>query len=197
MMNVQRQLFLGLALGSSLLFGSLPTLAQSNNQSDITGFIITTGDIVGGAFAPGRNGDFNPAAQVAIDRAAAALNGLLAKGAIAGIPVETQQALASILTETGNSTSAATQFQTTLVAAGADAKLAAGFVKSLQGLTAGSVISPGKLVGAIEAYNALINGGSGNFLQVAAPQLQAVKAALLQLAEALTKTNSPKANARP
>ncbi|MDZ4876362.1 MAG: hypothetical protein CLLPBCKN_005782 [Chroococcidiopsis cubana SAG 39.79] len=196
-MNVQRQLCISLALGSFLLVGSLPALAQKNNQSDVTDFIITTGDIVSGAFVPGRNGGFNPAAQVAIDRAAAALNGLLAKGAIAGIPQETQQALASILTETGNPTLAVTQFQNTLVAAGADSKLAAGFVKSLQGLTAGNVISPGKLVGAIEAYNALVNSGNGNFLQVAAPQLQAVKAALLQLAEALTKANSPKANARP
>ncbi|MGL4619977.1 hypothetical protein [Chroococcidiopsis sp.] len=197
MMNVQRQLCISLALGSLLLVSSLPALAQKNNQSDVTGFIITTGDIVSGAFVPGRNGGLIPAAQIAIDRAAAALNGLLAKGAIAGIPPETQQALASILTETGNPTSAATQFQTTLVAAGADSKLAAGFVKNLQGLTAGNVISPGKLVGAIEAYNALVNSGSGNFLQVAAPQLQAVKAALLQLVEALTKANSPKANARP
>ena len=49
MMNVQRQLCISLALGSFLLVGSLPALAQKNNQSDVTGFIITTGDIVSGA----------------------------------------------------------------------------------------------------------------------------------------------------
>lgn len=52
-MKIRRQLPLGLALGSSLLLsGTLPAGAQTGNQSDVTGAIITTGDIAGGAFAP-------------------------------------------------------------------------------------------------------------------------------------------------
>ncbi len=202
-MKIKREhLPLGFALGCSLVLGgTLPAGAQTGNQSDITGVITTTSDIAGGAFAPGGTITTftNPDIQAAVDEAAALISTQLAGGAlpvaatntpITSISATVQQSLQSLLTETGNVAAVSSQIESALInAPGAtntteNTTLVRNLITSLQGLTAGGSVSPPELVAAAEAYNAVIDASSGDFLTNPPPELLAIQSALSRLVNA-------------
>lgn len=195
MMKIQRQLFIGLALGSSLLLGALPVLAQRGNQSDVTGAIVTTGDIVGGAFSPKIDGSaggssrfVNTDVQTAVNQAAAAINTQLSQGTIPGFAGEVQSALASVLTGTGDTVAAASRLESFLSTTSVPQAQVQALVKSLQGLTAGGKVSPAKLVAAVEAYNAAVDseGFSATVSFGNNAPILGIRATLLQMVKAVT-----------
>ncbi|MBD1941525.1 hypothetical protein H6F50_04010, partial [Coleofasciculus sp. FACHB-712] len=110
-MNIKRlslNLGLGLALGSSLLF-SETAFAQTSGNSDVTGPIMTTSDVVNGAFIPDRGGRgrlaFRTAAIAsAVNQAAASVNSQTANNS-----------LGNVLTGTGNVAASASQLESGLV----------------------------------------------------------------------------------
>lgn len=201
-MNIKRlHLGLGLALGSSLLLsGTLPAQAQVGNQSDVTGAMITTSDIAGGAFAPSVGGGTvtaftSPGIAAAVNQAAASLNAQVSQGTLpvaatsgptTSIPATVLQALQSVLTGAGDVAVALSSIESALAnAPGAPSTtLVRNLLSSLQGLTAGGTVSPAQLVATVEAYNALIDASSGEFLGNPQPELLAIQSALSTLVNA-------------
>jgi len=201
-MNIKRlHLGLGLALGSSLLLsGTLPAQAQVGNQSDVTGAAITTSDIAGGAFAPSGGGGTvtaftSPSIAAAVNQAAASLNAQVSQGTLpvaatigltTSIPATVLQALQSVLTGTGDVAVTLSSIESALAnAPGAPSTtLVRNLLSSLQGLTAGGTVSPAQLVATVEAYNALIDASSGEFLGNPPPELLAIQSALSTLVNA-------------
>lgn len=182
----------GLVLGSCLLVIAIAPKAQAQaaiqsditgniitNLSDITGPIVTTSDIAGGAFAPGAGRRTylafrNSSVEVAVNQAALSLNSQLG------------QPLASLLTATGNVDVSASQLETGLINAtgGPSATTARSLSSSLRGLTAGGRVNPAKLAAAVAAYNALIDSSDGLFLRNPPEELLSIQSLLGALVNA-------------
>jgi hypothetical protein len=194
MKNILKQVSIGLALGSLLVSTTLPAQAQTGNASDVTGAIITTGDIVGGAFAPtpttrGRSASISSASfAFALSQAISIIISQLAQGtlpiavpgvAIASIPLTVQQTLLALLTGTGDPA----ELESAIAAIVDDPALAAELIAALQGLVANGTASPTNLLAAVQAYNAVIDA-SGVALGNPPPELVAVQSVLTALVSA-------------
>ncbi len=160
---------LGLALAIAGIVAQTPRAhAQSGNQSDITGVIVTTSDIVGG-FNPGggrrRIIAFQTSAiQNAANDAAVSINQQLEQRNLPIVATDTrtaisatvQQNLATILTNTGNVDASVTLIVNNLVSAGADRTLSQNLVSSLVGLTTSGRVSAQQFLIVTRTYNAFI-----------------------------------------
>lgn len=195
----------GLLGGTLLALGSvwigMPS-AQAN-LSDITGAIITSGDIAGGAFAPNGGGTTriafrsNNVAQ-AVNQAAAAINQQLSNN---GLPVlttgisttsfstNTQQLFLAVLTQGSNAGGASGQLIQSLVNNGVNPTLAQNMIGSLQGLTQGGNVNPAQFVRAVNAYNAIISTASGEALLEPSQELLAIQSVLANLTTAALSAN--------
>ena len=199
-MNIRHlplRLTLGFALAISSIVSDIPKAqAQSNNQSDITGTIITTSDVVGG-FAPGGGRRVvaafrTPEIKNAVDAAANSVNGQLAQGNLpvvatvssSAIPAAVQQSLQCVLTRIGDVEDCVTQIETALVNAGASPIISRNLLSSLLGLTAAGQVDPAKFRAVVQAYNALINTSSADFLGTPPEELRAIQAVLAVLLNA-------------
>lgn len=194
-MNIRHlplQFGLSLVLGMvGVVSGTVPAQAQSGNFSDITGTIITTSDVVGG-FGAGGGAETVIAFSTdeiedAVNGAASSVNELLATnrlpvvdtgGTPTPIPAAVQQNLAVVLTSTGNVDAAVVQIETGLVNAGANPTLARNLAFSLRGLTSRGAVEPAQFQAVIEAYNALINASSFEFLEEPPEELRAIQSVL-------------------
>ena len=169
---------LSLAVGFSLLLVNTKAHAQVGNASDITGPIPTTSDIVNGAFIPsggGASGRISFRNSDAVNRAADSINSQLANSS-----------LGSVLAGSGNVSTNASQLITTLsnASGGSNPALVRNLLASLQGLTSNGTVNAGELRAAIAAYNALINGSGGEFLNGRPDELLTIRAVLEALVNA-------------
>lgn len=164
--------------------------AQSGNQSDITGVIVTTSDIVGG-FNPG--GDrrriiaFRTSQiQDAANDAAVSINQQLEQQNLPIVATDTriaisgavQQNLAVILTNTGNVDASVTLIVNSLVSAGADRTLAQNLVSSLVGLTANGRVRAQQFLLVTRTYNAFIQNSSIELFSENPDSLRAIRSIL-------------------
>lgn len=182
-MNIKRlslNLGLGLALGSSLLLSETALAQTPAFNSDVTGPIMTTSDVVNGAFIPDRGGRGRLAFRTeaiasAVNQAAASVNSQTANNS-----------LGNVLTGTGNVAASASQLESGLVNAteGINPTLARNVVANLQGLTTNGRVDAVRLAAAVEAYNALINSSSGVFLSEPPDELLAIQSVLAALLNA-------------
>ncbi len=186
------QLGLGLTLG---IFGIgsaiLPAQAQSGNFSDITGTIITTSDVVGGFSPGGGTRTFlvfrTEEIESNVNNAALRVNQRLAANNLpvvatdqppTAIPATVQQNLAAVLASTGNVNAGVARIASGLVNAGANPNLAENLASNLSGLTARGTVEAAQLQAVVEAYNALINGSSFEFLEEPPEELRAIQSVL-------------------
>ncbi len=176
-MNIKQfslQLGLGLALAIAGVVSQTPQVqAQTGNFSDVTGNIITTSDIAGGAFAPGSDGErrlvfrtnqirdsvYGAAGEVNQQLAARNLP-IVATGAPTAIPAEVQQDLECVLAGAGNVDACQARLVNDIVNAGANPTLTQNLVSSIRGLTVNGRVDPAQFTTAIQNYNALINASS-------------------------------------
>jgi len=194
-MNIKHfplHLGLGFALAIVGVVSHAPTVqAQSGNQSDTTGAIVTTSDIVNGALVSSEGGELvivyiTRPIEEAVNGAASLVNQQLAAGNLpvlstdtpTAIPLTIQQNLEVLVTANGNVSASAAQIESALVSAGADASLAANLVASLRGLNSGGTVDAAQFQAAIEAYNALINGSPDSFVIEIPEELRAIRSVL-------------------
>lgn len=182
---------LGLALAVAGVVAQTPLArAQTGNQSDITGPMVTTSDIVGG-FNPGgdRRRDIafpTSAIQNAANGAAVSINQQLEQRNLPVVVTDTrtaisaivQQNLAVILTNTGNVDASVTLIINNLVSAGADRTLAQNLVSSLVGLTGRGRVSARQFLVVTRAYNAFIQNSPIELFSNNPDSLRAIRAIL-------------------
>ncbi|MEH2434732.1 MAG: hypothetical protein V7K25_10855 [Nostoc sp.] len=188
---------------------SLPAQAQTGNQSDVTGAIVTTSDIVGGTFTqPSQGGSvqavFPSSVQAIVNQTALDVIGRLNVNSLTSplgnsIPSETQQNLLSVLTTSRSlQENANSRLMNSLssVQGGPIGNQVQQLVNSLQGLVTISPasvttlpnvqINPTKLIAAVKNYNDLIDNSSEQFLNNPPPELLGIQSILLQLTKALS-----------
>jgi hypothetical protein len=232
-MNIQYSRFsLGLISAWALILCQIsqPASAQTGNQSDVTGAIVTTGDITGGAFFRTRTdftgtniitgdvkgGVFSPSTnggrviqgvvfakrliQIAVNQTALNILNRLSLNSFTSlsgqpIPIQTQRTLLGLLTSKEsvqlNTDSDPIAKALSGVPGSSTAEQAQQLVNSLRGLLqtdrskqtrlANGQVNAIRLVGAVNAYNNLINNSSAQFLNNPSPELQAIQSVLLQL----------------
>jgi hypothetical protein len=182
-----------LAVATLLLTTSLisPSGAQTGNQSDATGPILSTGDFTGQTFpttttVTGFQG--GEPAQIAVNQAANSVNTLLASNNLTSptgtpIPASVQQSILSILTgdaQAGDNINAVTAALTTAPGA-PPLSVIQDLLDSLDGLTADNAVVPTKLLAAVRAYNAMILASNEAFLSNPPSELRAIQASLAAL----------------
>ena len=193
MKHLPLHLGLGLALAIfGVLGGTSNAQAQVGNQSDVTGVIVTTSDLVGG-FSPGgdrrtnlafRTSDIRNAVYTAansVNQQLAARNlsvPVVANSAPTAIPTTVQQNIECICTRTGDVNACSGQFESGLINAGGDPTIVRNLVLSLQGLTAGGQVDAGRLTVVVRAYNALISASSTEYLGNPPEELRAIQSIL-------------------
>jgi len=165
-----------------------PVMAQTGNQSDITGPILSTSDFAGQTLpittttVTGFQG--GEPAQIAVNQAAASLNIQLADNNLTSptgtpIPAAVQELLLSILTgdaQAGNNINAlAAPFS------GAPPDLIQDLLNRLEGLTLGNTVNPVNLLAAVQAYNAMILASNEAFLANPPAELRAIQVFLAAL----------------
>lgn len=189
--NLPLNLGLGLAVAISGIISGIPQAqAQTGNQSDVTGTIVTTSDMVGG-FSPGGDRRLNqafatPAIQNAVNTAAASANQLLVQGNLPIVAIGPRTAISDVAqknlecacTRSGNSKSCVSEIERDLVNAGANPTLARNLALSFEGLTAGSKVEAPRLVAAVRAYNALVSNSSAEFLSNPPESFRAMQSVL-------------------
>jgi hypothetical protein len=201
-MNIKHlplQLSLGLALTILGVVDQTPKAqAQSGNQSDITGAIITTSDVAGGFNFSG--GDrrrliafASPGIQSSVNSAAISINQQLQQQSLAvvatdasqsAISVTVHQTLLIILTNTTNVDARVTQFVNGLVNAGAEANVSRNLVLSMVGLTAKGNVEAAQCQSVIRSYNVFIENSSIELLTNNPDELRAIRSVLAQLLNA-------------
>ena len=189
---------------------SPPAQAQTGNQSDVTGAIVTTSDISGGAFTHSQPGGRGVAhfssftVQTVVNQAAITvlkqlnINSLTSPTGTSISP-ETQQRLLLILTASKSVPEKASfaQIITALSSdqGGSTASEARQLAASLEGLfktrstTATSPkvsINANRLLAAIKAYNQLVNHSSAQFLNNPPPELVGIRSVLSELIKAVS-----------
>lgn len=178
-----------------LLTNSLvsPAMAQTGNQSDATGPILSTGDFAGQTFSTtttvtGFQG--GESAQTSVNQAAASVNTQLGNNDLTSptgtpIPASSQQAILSILTgdaQAGNNVNAVTAALYTAPGA-PPLNVIQDLLASLEGLTKDKKVAPAKLLAAVRAYNATILASNEEFLRNPPAELRAIQASLAKLVE--------------
>ena len=201
-MNIKHlplQLSLGFALAISGAVCQIPQAqAQSGNQSDITGVIITTSDVAGGFNFSG--GDrrrliafASPGIQSSVNSAAISINQQLQQQSLAvvatdasqtAVSVTVQQTLLIILTNTTNVDARVTQFVNGLVNAGAEANVSRNLVLSMVGLTAKGNVEAAQCQRVIRSYNVFIENSTVELLTNNPDELRAIRSVLAQLLNA-------------
>jgi len=190
---------LGFALAISGAVCQTPQAqAQSGNQSDITGVIITTSDVAGGFNFSG--GDrrrliafASPGIQSSVNSAAISINQQLQQQSLAvvatdasqaAVSVTVQQTLLIILTNTTNVDARVTQFVNGLVNAGAEANVSRNLVLSMVGLTAKGKVEAAQCQRVIRSYNVFIENSTVELLTNNPDELRAIRSVLAQLLNA-------------
>ena len=189
--NFQVSLVAAVLLTNSLVS---PVMAQTGNQSDITGPILSTSDFAGQTLpittttVTGFQG--GEPAQIAVNQAAASLNTLLADNNLTSptgtpIPPGVQQLLLSILTgdaQAGNNINAV--IAALYSAPGAPPlNVIEDLLASLERLTKDKKVVPAKLLAAVQAYNAMILASNEEFLGNPPAELRAIQASLAKLVQ--------------
>ena len=182
--NWQVSLVAAVLLTNSLVS---PGMAQTGNQSDATGPILSTSDFAGQTFpttttVTGFQG--GEPAQISVNQAAASVNTLLADNNLTSptgtpIPPAIQELLLGILTgdaQAGNNINAlAAPFS------GAPPDLIQDLLNRLEGLTLGNTVNPVNLLAAVQAYNAMILASNEAFLANPPAELRAIQVFLAAL----------------
>ena len=188
--NWQVSLVAAVLLTNSLVS---PVMAQTGNQSDATGPILSTGDFAGQTFPiPFVRTEFQGGepAQIAVNQAAASLNTQLADNNLTSptgtpIPAAVQQSLLSILTgdaQAGNNINAV--IAALYSAPGAPPlNVIQDLLASLEKLTKEERVVPAKLQAAVRAYNAMILASNEEFLRNPPAELRAIQAFLAKLVQ--------------
>lgn len=171
-----------------------PGMAQTGNQSDATGAILSTGDFAGQTF-PGTTTvtgfQGGEPAQISVNQTAASVNALLASNNLTSptgtpIPAAVQELLLSILTgdaQAGNNINAVTA--ALYSAPGAPPlNVIEDLLASLERLTKDEKVVPAKLLAAVQAYNVMILASNEEFLRNPPAELRAIQASLAKLVEA-------------
>jgi len=188
--NWQVSLVAAVLLTNSLVS---PVMAQTGNQSDATGPILSTGDFAGQTFpstttVTGFQG--GEPAQISVNQTAASLNIQLADNNLTSptgipIPAAIQQLLLSILTgdaQAGNNINAVIAALSTVP--GAPLDLIEDLLNRLEGLTSDNTVNPVKLLAAVQAYNAMISASNEAFLSNIPADIRAFGVSLAALVEA-------------
>jgi hypothetical protein len=188
--NWQVSLVAAVLLTNSLVS---PVMAQTGNQSDATGAILSTGDFAGQTF-PGTTTvtgfQGGEPAQISVNQTAASLNIQLADNNLTSptgipIPAAIQQLLLSILTgdaQAGNNLNAVIAALSTVP--GAPLDLIEDLLNRLEGLTSDNTVNPVKLLAAVQAYNAMISASNEAFLSNIPADIRAFGVSLAALVEA-------------
>ncbi|GCL58676.1 hypothetical protein [Microcystis aeruginosa] len=171
-----------------------PSMAQTGNQSDVTGPILSTGDFAGQTIptttvtVTGFQG--GEPAQISVNQAAASVNTQLANNGLTsptGTPISptVQQPILSILTadaQAGNNITAVTAALTTVPGA-PPLSVIQNLLDGLNGLTSGGAVNPANLLAAVQTYNAMILASNEAFLASPPAELRAIQASLAALVE--------------
>ncbi|AKE65298.1 hypothetical protein MYAER_2958 [Microcystis aeruginosa NIES-2549] len=172
-----------------------PSMAQTGNQSDVTGPILSTGDFAGQTIptttvtVTGFQG--GEPAQISVNQAAASVNTQLANNGLTsptGTPISptVQQPILSILTadaQAGNNITAVTAALTTVPGA-PPLSVIQNLLDGLNGLTSGGAVNPANLLAAVQTYNEMILASNEAFLASPPAELRAIQASLAALVEA-------------
>jgi len=188
--NWQVSLVAAVLLTNSLVS---PVMAQTGNQSDITGPILSTSDFAGQTFpttttVTGFQG--GEPAQISVNQTAASVNALLASNNLTSptgtpIPAAVQELLLSILTgdaQAGNNINAVIAALSTVP--GAPLDIIEDLLNRLEGLTSDNTVNPVKLLAAVQAYNAMILASNEAFLSNIPADIRAFGVSLAALVEA-------------
>jgi hypothetical protein len=189
--NWQVSLVAAVLLTNSLVS---PGMAQTGNQSDATGPILSTGDFAGQTFpttttVTGFQG--GEPAQISVNQAAASVNTLLADNNLTSptgtpIPPAVQQSLLSILTgeaQAGNNINAVIAALYAVPGA-PPLNVIEDLLALLERLTKDKKVVPAKLLAAVQAYNLMILASNEEFLRNPPAELRAIQASLAKLVEA-------------
>lgn len=190
--NWQVSLVAAVLLTNSLVS---PVMAQTGNQSDITGPILSTSDFAGQTIpitttVTGLGFQGGEPVQIAVNQAAASVNALLASNNLTSptgipIPAAVQELLLSILTgdaQAGNNINAVTA--ALYSAPGAPPlNVIQDLLASLEKLTRDDKVVPAKLLAAVLAYNAMILASNEEFLRNPPAELRAIQAFLAKLVQ--------------
>ncbi|NCS11814.1 MAG: hypothetical protein GPJ08_11965 [Microcystis aeruginosa G13-09] len=191
--NWQVSLVAAVLLTNSLVS---PGMAQTGNQSDATGPILSTGDFAGQTFpttttvtVTGFQG--GEPAQISVNQAAASVNTQLADNNLTSptgtpIPPAFQESILSILTgdaQAGNNINAVTAALYTAPGA-PPLNVIEDLLASLERLTKDEKVVPAKLLAAVQAYNVMILASNEEFLRNPPAELRAIQASLAKLVEA-------------
>ncbi|TRU45072.1 MAG: hypothetical protein EWV49_19170 [Microcystis aeruginosa Ma_QC_Ch_20071001_S25] len=191
--NWQVSLVAAVLLTNSLVS---PVMAQTGNQSDITGPILSTSDFAGQTLpitttvtVTGFQG--GEPAQIAVNQAAASVNTQLADNNLTSptgtpIPPAFQESILSILTgdaQAGNNINAVTAALYTAPGA-PPLNVIEDLLASLERLTKDEKVVPAKLLAAVQAYNVMILASNEEFLRNPPAELRAIQASLAKLVEA-------------
>ncbi|NCR10418.1 MAG: hypothetical protein GPI95_19910 [Microcystis aeruginosa LG13-11] len=172
-----------------------PVMAQTGNQSDVTGPILSTGDFAGQTIpitttVTGLGFQGGEPAQISVNQAAASVNTQLADNNLTSptgspIPPAIQQSILSILTgdaQAGNNINAVTAALYTAPGA-PPLNVIQDLLASLERLTKGEKVVPAKLLAAVEAYNVMILASNEEFLRNPPAELRAIQASLAKLVQ--------------
>jgi len=190
--NWQVSLVAAVLLTNSLVS---PVMAQTGNQSDITGPILSTSDFAGQTIpitttVTGLGFQGGEPAQISVNQTAASLNIQLADNNLTSptgipIPAAIQQLLLSILTgdaQAGNNINAV--IAALYSAPGAPPlNVIQDLLASLERLTRDEKVVPAKLLAAVQAYNAMILASNEEFLRNPPAELRAIQASLAKLVQ--------------
>jgi hypothetical protein len=189
--NWQVSLVAAVLLTNSLVS---PGMAQTGNQSDATGPILSTGDFAGQTFpttttVTGFQG--GEPAQISVNQAAASVNTLLADNNLTSptgtpIPPAVQQSILSILTgdaQAGNNINAVIAALYAVPGA-PPLNVIEDLLALLERLTKDKKVVPAKLLAAVQAYNVMILASNEEFLRNPPAELRAIQASLAKLVEA-------------
>ena len=193
--NWQVSLVAAVLLTNSLVS---PVMAQTGNQSDITGPILSTSDFAGQTISlpitttvTGLGFQGGEPAQISVNQTAASVNTQLADNNLTsptGIPIPPaiQQLLLSILTgdaQAGNNINAVIAALSTVPGA-PPLSVIQNLLDSLNGLTSDNTVNPVKLLAAVQAYNAMISASNEAFLSNIPADIRAFGVSLAALVEA-------------
>ncbi|MDJ0706904.1 MAG: hypothetical protein QNJ46_26825 [Leptolyngbyaceae cyanobacterium MO_188.B28] len=174
----------GLGAALIVLFSALPVLAQSGgNLSDVTGAIVTTSDVAGGAFTPQPGGDTetrlvyaDPAAQGQINRAlsdvTSQLEAVLGAGSSLGDDGPTAGQRQALIDAVSNP------------AKGVSAAQAERLAAVLEQIWQSQTVSPAQLLEAVAAYNNIVSTADDDYILNLPTLLQQIREVLAPIVRA-------------
>ena len=171
----------GLGTALCLLFSALPAQAQSGNLSDVTGAIVTTSDVAGGAYYPQAEGGAATGLAYADPTAQTAVN-----NALFNVSPQLQAVLgvASATDLTGPSANQAQTLINTLSnpAKGVSVSQAERLVLALVDIWQAQSVSPAQLLEAVNAFNNIVDTADDDYILNPPTLFQQIRAVLNPLA---------------